>query len=652
MIVQTEPDREAKLEERLQFETLLADLSSRFVNVPPDQVDREIAEAQSSICECLGIDHSALWQASPDDPKELFITHLHRSRDLAPPPDRAIATEMFPWALGKIAIKQIVCVSAMASLPAEAARDRETWLYYGIKSALVFPLSAGGGPVFGSLSFDATQKERDWPEALQKRLQVIAQVFANALERKQADETLRESETRLSLAADSANAGLWTLVPETGQIWATKKAFELFGLPWAEDFTLEKFLDTVHPEDREAVQEVINDAMRSGKETSTEFRIVRPDGNVRWIASRGRRHSGKNGHPDRLMGVDTDVTGAKEVELELKKLRERLQAESDYLREEIRVYGRFDEIVGQSTKLRKVFQRIEQVAPTDSTVLITGETGTGKELVARAIHNLSRRSRRVMVKVDCASLPATLIESELFGREKGAYTGALTKQAGRFELADGSTLFLDEIGELSLELQAKLLRVLEDGQFERLGSPKTISVDVRVIAATHRDLAEKVKDGTFRQDLYYRLNVFPVQLPPLRERPEDIPSLVWSFVGEFEKQMGKKVDSIPKRVMDLLQNYSWPGNIRELRNVIEQAVIVSNGGQLYLDMPTSAGNIPSPTLKEAERQHIVSVLSKTDWRIKGPAGAARLLGMNSSTLYSAMRRLGIPNRNGKPNIEA
>lgn len=652
MIVQTEPDRQTKLEERLQFETLLADLSSRFVNVPPDQVDREIAEAQSRICECLAIDHSALWQASPDDPKELFITHLHRSRDLAPPPDRAIATEMFPWALGKISVKQIVCVSEMAGLPAEAARDRETWLYYGVESALVFPLSAGGGPVFGCLSFDATQKERDWPEPLQKRLQVIAQVFANALERKQADETLRESETRLNLAADSANAGLWTLVPETGHIWATKKTFELFGLPWSEDFTLERFLDTVHPEDREAVQEVIDEAMRSGKETSTEFRIVRPDGKVRWIASRGRRHSGKNGHPDRLMGVDTDVTAAKEVEHELKKLKERLQAESDYLREEIRVYGRFDEIVGQSVKLRKVFQRIEQVAPTDSTVLITGETGTGKELVARAIHNLSRRSRRVMVKVDCASLPATLIESELFGREKGAYTGALTKQAGRFELADGSTLFLDEIGELSLELQAKLLRVLEDGQFERLGSPKTITVDVRVIAATHRDLAEKVKDGSFRQDLYYRLKVFPVQLPPLRERSEDIPSLVWSFVGEFEKQMGKKVDSIPKRAMDLLQNYSWPGNIRELRNVIEQAVIVSNGGQLYLDMPTSVGTIPSPTLKEAERQHIVSVLSKTDWRIKGPGGAAQLLGMNSSTLYSAMRRLGIPNRNGKPNIHA
>ena len=282
-------------------------------------------------------------------------------------------------------------------------------------------------------------------------------------------------------------------------------------------------------------------------------------------------------------------------------------------------------------------------------MLVTGETGTGKELVARAIHNLSRRKIRVMVKVDCASLPATLIESELFGREKGAFTGALTKQIGRFELADGSTLFLDEIGELSMELQAKLLRVLEDGQFERLGGPKTISVDVRVIAATHRDLAAKVKDGTFRQDLYYRLNVFPIHLPPLRERPEDIPSLVWSFVNEFEKQMAKKVDSIPKKTMDLLQGYSWPGNIRELRNVIEQALILTAGGRLTFDIPSTEKSAPSPTLKEAERQHIVSALTKTNWQIKGPRGAAQQLGINSSTLYSAMRRLGIPTKHKKEN---
>ena len=340
----------------------------------------------------------------------------------------------------------------------------------------------------------------------------------------------------------------------------------------------EGFLDLVHHEDREAVLQVIRMAMESGKEARVEFRTVLPDGSVRWIASRGRRHCGRDGQPDRLMGVDVDITESKRVELELKKLRERLQAETDYLREEVKAYGRFDEIVGESEKLKKVFQRIEQVAATDSTVLITGETGTGKELVARAIHALSRCKSRVMVKVDSASLPATLIESELFGREKGAFTGALTKQIGRFELADGSTLFLDEIGELSMDLQAKLLRVLEDGQFERLGSPKTISVNVRVIAATHRDLAEKVKDGTFRQDLYYRLNVFPIHLPPLRERPEDIPSLVWRFVNEFEKQMGKKVDTVPKKIMDLLQGYSWPGNIRELRNVIEQAMILTSGG--------------------------------------------------------------------------
>ena len=246
MIVQTEPRLSNGLEERLQFETLLADLSSRFVNVPPDQVDREIVDAQISICDCLGIDHSALWQVSAEDSNELLLTHLHRSRDLAPPPKSAVATDLFPWALGRVIANQIVCVSTMASLPAEAARDKETWLYYSVKSALVFPLSAGGGPVFGALSFDATQKERDWPEALQKRLQVIAQVFANALSRRQADETLRESETRLSLAADSANAGLWTFEPETGQIWATEKSFELFGLPWSEKFTFDQFLALVH----------------------------------------------------------------------------------------------------------------------------------------------------------------------------------------------------------------------------------------------------------------------------------------------------------------------------------------------------------------------------------------------------------------------
>jgi len=352
------------------------------------------------------------------------------------------------------------------------------------------------------------------------------------------------------------------------------------------------------------------------------------------------------------MGVSIDVTKSKMQEQELKVLKERLQAESDYLREEVRVSGKFDEILGQSKPLKKVFQKVEQVAATDSVVLITGETGTGKELLARAIHNLSRRRDRVMVKVDCASLPSSLIENELFGREKGAYTGALTKQIGRFELADNSTLFLDEIGELSLELQAKLLRVVQDGEFERLGGPRTIKVNVRIIAATHRDLADKVKGGTFREDLFYRLNVFPIHVPALRERTDDIPLLVRDFVQNFEARMGKKIRSINRESMRLLQTYSWPGNVRQLRNVIEQAVIISDGEQLHLQMPETLGTIASVTLKEAEYQHILTALEKTNWRIKGPDGAAHQLGMHPSTLHSAMLRLGIPAKPEKNDISS
>jgi PAS domain S-box-containing protein len=310
---------------------------------------------------------------------------------------------------------------------------------------------------------------------------------------------LRENEARLSLAAASANAGLWTLDPQTGEVWATEKTKELFGLDRDKEVNLDSFLSLVHPEDKETVRGVIEEAMRTGAESAIEYRIQRPDGAVRWIAARGRRQPASEGEPDRLMGVSIDVT-------ELTELRERLRAESDYLKNEIEIHGRFTEIIGQSKPLKRVFERIEQVAPTDATVLITGETGTGKELVARAIHSLSRRKDRVMVKVDCSVLPASLIESELFGREKGAYTGALSRQIGRFEVANGSTLFLDEIGELPLELQAKLLRVLQDGQFERLGNPKPINVEVRIIAATNRDLAAQANDGAFRKDLEDRVD--------------------------------------------------------------------------------------------------------------------------------------------------
>ena len=325
---------------------------------------------------------------------------------------------------------------------------------------------------------------------------------------------------------------------------------------------------------------------------------------------------------------------------EIAELKGRLEAE---IVEEVKVEYSYREILGHSDAIKTVMSQVEQVAPTETTVLIQGETGTGKELLARAIHRLGPRKEKAMVKINCAAIPPTLIESELFGREKGAYTGALAKQIGRFETADGSTIFLDEIGELSGELQAKLLHVLENGEFERLGSPQTIAVDIRVVAATNKDLAGAVRDGSFRKDLYYRLNVFPIEVPPLRQRQEDIPMLVWSFVQEFSEKMGKKIETIPKKSMELLQSYEWPGNVRELRNVIERAMIVTQGTSLHIEIPKSidSTNKQDMGLDEFEKNHIIDVLSRTGWKVRGKNGAAELLRLKPSTLESKMHKLGI-----------
>lgn len=328
---------------------------------------------------------------------------------------------------------------------------------------------------------------------------------------------------------------------------------------------------------------------------------------------------------------------------EIKALKERLEAENIYLKEEIKIESSYGEILGHSNAIKAVMSQIEQVAGTDSTVLIQGETGTGKELLARAIHKLSLRSEKAMIRVNCAVLPPTLIESELFGHEKGAYTGAATKQLGRFEVANGSTIFLDEIGELSGDLQAKLLHVLEQGQFERLGSPNPVNIDVRVVAATNRDIVAAVREGKFREDLYYRLNVFPIEVPPLRQRREDIPMLVWAFVQEFSDKMGKKIETIPRKAMEQLQNYPWPGNVRELRNVIERAMILTKGVSLHVDMPKSTTSLHQQNmgLEEFEKSHIIDILSMTGWRVRGKNGAAELLQIKPSTLESKMQKLGI-----------
>jgi len=331
---------------------------------------------------------------------------------------------------------------------------------------------------------------------------------------------------------------------------------------------------------------------------------------------------------------------------EIERLKLQLEKENIYLREEIKTVQGFEKIVGSSDTLQYVLFRVKQVAPTDATVLILGETGTGKGLVAHGIHELSARKDRPMITVNCASLPANLIESELFGREKGAFTGAHAKQVGRFEVADGGTIFLDEIGEMPLELQVKLLRVLEEGEFERLGNPKTIKVDVRVIASTNRDLEAEVKNRRFREDLFYRLNVFPVSIPPLRMRVEDIPELVSYFVDKYARKFGKKYETIPKSMMKTLQEHPWPGNVRELEHVIARAVITSPGPVLRLADPlerkhAKAEEEPLKGLEAIERDHILKVLQKTRWKIDGEGGAASILGLHPSTLRFRVKKLGI-----------
>ncbi len=347
---------------------------------------------------------------------------------------------------------------------------------------------------------------------------------------------------------------------------------------------------------------------------------------------------------DRVLARERRNDAARAAWREAQRLRDQLQAENIYLRREERERLCLTHVVSQSPAVRHVLDQIQQVAATDSTVLLLGETGTGKELFATRIHALGSRRGRAMVRVNCAAIPSTLIESELFGREKGAYTGALARQVGRFELADHSTIFLDEIGDLPPDVQVKLLRVIEERRIERLGSPRPIAIDTRIIAATHRNLEQRVADGTFREDLYYRLNVFPIHVPPLRERTEDIQLLVWRFVEEFSKAFGKRIDSIDRDSLSVLQQHSWPGNIRELRNMVERAMIVATSRRLTIPLPhaTSTGSARrSPRLVDVEKEHIRGVLESTGWRIRGSAGAAERLGLKPTTLETRMAKLGL-----------
>jgi PAS domain S-box-containing protein len=406
----------------------------------------------------------------------------------------------------------------------------------------------------------------------------------------------------------------------------------------------------IHPEDVESCLDIYRAAFDARRSLALEFRLRRNDGEWRWIAGTASPCFASDGGFSGYIGCCVDITEQKDAQfgidqarLEVRRLREQLRNQHGTDRRDVLERPDPDIVVGKSAAARLVIEQIEQVAGTDSTVLLLGETGTGKELYATQIHERSTRHARAMVRVNCAAIPSTLIESELFGREKGAFTGALARQIGRFEVADHSTIFLDEVGDLPAEVQVKLLRVLEERCFERLGSPKVIPVDTRIITATHRNLEQLMVAGTFREDLYYRLNVFPIRVPALRERVEDIPLLVWHFVEEFAKAFGKRIETISRSNMEALQRYAWPGNIRELRNVVERAMITAAAPRLTIPVPetSSAASGRSIRLIDVERIHIRRVLESTRWRIRGVGGAAEQLGLKPTTLETRLAKLGL-----------
>jgi len=634
------------LDEHLRFESLLGELSADLVNLPLESIDTTIKSSMKSLVEFFEADRCHIGMFSGDHSK-IIVSHFYSRPGIDIPQITDVGDYFLSFVNDNINKGKTIAFEKPSDLPDHAKEDRAVIEKMGIKSLVVIPLKIDKVVQYG-LSLSTAEKHRQWKEHTISHIKIVGNILANVLQRRIILEEISK-EKHWTEAIIQGMPQLAYVFDLEGRMKRWNKNIEDILGYTAEELCDKNVGDFIVEQDREKVLIAVQAIFEDGQERTIEYDLLKKNGET--IPYYGSGKIAKIDGELYMIGMTIDMTDLKEaqkkIEVQLKEintLKDQLEVENLYLRQELKSSHSFDEIIGESNILKHILYRVEQVAPMDTTVLLEGETGTGKELFARAIHQRSNRCDKPMITVNCASLPANLIESELFGHEKGAFTGALQKQIGRFELADGGTLFLDEVGEIPIELQAKLLRVLQEGEFERIGNPKTIKIATRVIAATNRDLEQEISRGRFRKDLYYRLNVYPITIIPLRERASDIPLLVNHFLKHFDQKLGKNITRVPQKVMEQLKQYEWPGNIRELENIIERAVILSTSSTLsveQLQTPDYATEEKLQSLADHERDYIEKVLEQTYWRIDGPKGAARILEMHPETLRSRMRKLRI-----------
>jgi len=635
------------LDKNLSFESFLGELSSELVNLPFESIDKAIESSLKMLVEFFDADRCHLGEFSADQSK-IEVSYFYSRPDIDIPQITDVGEHYLSFVYESIKKDKLIAISTSSDLPDQARQDRPVIDKMGIKSLLILPIKIDDVVQFG-FSLSTVTKHIKWEKTSINRIRIAANILGNAIQRKIALKQILD-EKEWSEAVMQGMPQLNYVFDLQGRLKRWNKSLADL-LECTDEELKDKFIgDFFNEEDLKRVWEEVEKVIDDGLERKVEYDFVTKSGKIvpsYYGSGKLMEISGEQ----YIVGQTMNISEIKQAQEriaeqleEIKMLKDQLEAENIYLRQELFETGSYSEIIGESDILKYILFRVEQVASMDTTVLLEGETGTGKELFARAIHQDSNRSDNALITVNCASLPASLIESELFGHEKGAFTGALQKQIGRFELADGGTLFLDEIGEIPLELQAKLLRVLQEGEFERIGNPRTMKVDVRVIAATNRNLEQEILEGRFRKDLFYRLNVYPISIPPLRERISDIPLLVEYFVKRLNQKLRKNITRIPRKVMEHLKLYHWPGNIRELENILERAMILSRSSTLVVEKlkkPDQASGEKHQTLADHERDYIINVLDQTLWRINGPKGAARILDMHPETLRSRMKKFDI-----------